>query len=424
MAGRTGRRLFTLAALAAGLIGLLALGRSQAFAQGATGSISGLVRDSSGAVLPGTMVTVKHVETGLVRTVESDSNGSYRVPSIPVGEYEVTAEKAGFRQQVRRGIDLVVAQEAVVNLTLEVGNVVEQVTVTGEPPIVNTTLASTTGLVNETQIKDMPLNGRSFDQLLALTPGTVNFSSNVNLQGNYFSVVGRRPEENKYTINGIEYLGANSAGQPSGPYGASGQLLGVDAVREFNLVQHSYSAEYGKRAGGHVQVVTSSGTNSLHGSAFEYLRNNDLDARNFFDQTVGAPPFKRNQFGGSLGGPLKRDKAFIFGNYEGFRQRLALSNIVAVPDAQFRLGLLPCYIATPSACGSNPGQYVTVPNLRTGMLPFANYFWPAPNGRELLTNGLPSGSAYAISNPAQAIREDFGLIRFDLNASDKDSFSA
>src|SRR5207247_8212363 len=219
------------------------------------------------------------------------------------------------------------------------------------------------------------------------------------------------------------------AGEPVGPADASGQTLGVDAVREYDLLQHSYGAEYGKRAGGHVVTVTTSGTNQLHGSAFEYLRNSALDARNFFDANNAAPPFKRNEFGGSLGGPLQKDKAFLFGNYEGFRQRLALSSVAVVPDLQFRQGLLPCYLATPTACGSNPGQYLTVPNLKTGMLPFANNFWPAPNGSQLpvpagLPNaGLPTGTAYAISNPKQAIREDFGLTRFDYNFSNKESLS-
>jgi hypothetical protein len=411
---------------------MIALGSCLIFGQGATGSISGVVRDSSGAVIPGVTVTAKHVESGLTRTGLSNESGSYNIQLLPVGAYEITAELPGFKQELRRGINLVVGQEAVVNLTMEVGTVAESVTVTGEAPIVNTTLASTSGLVNEAQIKDLPLNGRSFDQLLTLTTGTVNYTSNVNLQGNFFSVVGRRPEENTFSINGVEYIGSNSAGQPSGPYGSSGQVLGVDAVREFNLLEHSYGAEYGKRAGGHVNIVTSSGTNHLHGSVFEYLRNSALDARNFFDQTIGAPPFKRNQFGGSLGGPIKKDKAFIFGNYEGFRQRLGVSNVAVVPDLQMRLGLLPCYLAfptTPATCGSSPGQYVTVPNLKTGMLPFASNFWPTPNGNELpvaagLPNaGLPTGTAYAIANPKQSIREDFGLARFDYNMSNSDSFS-
>ena len=426
---RRKRDLHILARVGTAIVGLIALGSCLAFAQGSTGAISGVVRDATGAVIPGVTVTARHIESGLTRTAVSSETGGYNLQLLPVGAYEITTELPGFKQAVRRGINLVVGQQAVVDLTLEVGAAAELVTVTGEAPIVNTTLASTSGLVNEAQIKDLPLNGRSFDQLLTLTTGTVNYTSNVGNQGNYFSVVGRRPEENTFSINGVEYIGSNSAGQPSGPYGASGQTLGVDAVREFNLLQHSYGAEYGKRAGGHVSIVTSSGTNQLHGSAFEYLRNSALDARNFFDATNGAPPFKRNQFGGSLGGPLKKDKAFLFGNYEGFRQRLAVSNVAIVPDAQMRQGLLPCYLATPAGCGSNPGQYVTVPNLKTGMLPYASNFWPSPNGNELIVPtglpnaGLPTGTAYAIGNPRQSIREDFGMTRFDYNASNKESFS-
>src|SRR5215468_8197190 len=367
------------------ITGWIALAGCLAFGQGATATISGVVRDATGAVVPGVTVTAKHVESGLTRTAISNENGSYTVPLLPVGAYEITTELPGFKQEVRRGINLVVGQEAVVNVTLEVGTVAESVTVTGEAPIVNTTLASTAGVVNESQIKDLPLNGRGFDQLMMVTPGTVNYTSNVGLNGNFFSVVGRRPEENTFSINGVEYIGSNSAGQPIGPAGASGQTLGVDAVREFNLLQHSYGAEYGKRAGGHVSIVTSSGTNQFHGSVFEYLRNSVLDAAKWEDNAFNGglrPNFQRNQFGGSLGGPLKKDKAFFFANYEGFRQRLGKSSVAVVPDAQARQGFLPCYIATPTACGSNPGQYVAVPNLKAGMLLYANNFWATP-GTEL-----------------------------------------
>src|SRR3989441_7282161 len=406
------------------IVGLIALASCLVFAQGSTGAISGVVRDASGAVIPGVTVTAKHSDSGLTRTAISNETGGYIFQLLPVGAYEITTELPGFKQEIRRGINLVVGQEAMVNLTLEVGAPAESVTVTGEAPIVNTTLASTAGLVNESQIKDLPLNGRSFDQLLTLTTGTVNYTSNVNLQGNFFSVVGRRPEENTFSINGVEYIGSNSAGQPSGPYGASGQVLGVDAVREFNLLEHSYGAEYGKRAGGHVSIVTSSGTNQLHGSLFEYLRNSALDARNFFDQTNGAPPFKRNQFGASLGGPLKKDKAFLFGNYEGFQQRWVNSAATSVPDAGARQGMLPCYMATPTACGSNPSQYVTVSNLKSGMLPYLNSFWPTPAHPILDAQGRPTGAAYSFINPRSRVKESFGMARFDYTVSSKDSFWA
>src|SRR5207249_7478464 len=186
------------------VVAFMALGTCLVFAQGSTGTISGVVRDASGAVIPGVMLTAKHTESGLTRPAVTNETGGYSIQLLPVGAYEIATELAGFKQEIRRGINLVVGQEAIVNVTLEVGTVAETVTVTGEAPIVNTTLASTVGLVNESQIKDLPLNGRGFDQLMAVAPGTVNYTSNVNLNGNFFSVVGRRPEENTFTINGVE----------------------------------------------------------------------------------------------------------------------------------------------------------------------------------------------------------------------------
>lgn len=410
--------------VALAILFLIALGRGQAFAQGSTATMSGVVRDASGALIPGVSIAVKNTENGQTRTVVSSESGGYTVQFLPVGPYEVTTNMPGFKQQVRRGIDLVVGQEAVVNLTLEVGGATEQITVVEAPPLVNATLSSTSGLINEAQIKDLPLNGRSFDQLLTLNVGTVDNRSNINNAAwTSFSVAGKRPETNRFLMNGVDYIGSNSTGQFITPSGSSGQLLGVDAVREYNVLQHTYGAEYGKRVGAQVTVVSSSGTNEWHGDAFEYLRNGALDARNFFDDTIGAPPFTRNQFGGALGGPLKKDKAFIFANYEGFRERLAVSSVAIVPDAQARLGFLPCYIVNPAANAcADRSAYVPVTNLKTGMLPYANYFWPAPNGPELLTDGLPTGTAKAISNPRRRVREDFGLLRFDSLISTKDSF--
>ncbi len=377
-----------------------------------TGSITGTVKDASGAIIPGAAVTAKHVDTGTTRTAETDASGNYNVPSLPVGQYEVTVERSGFKQQVRSGVTLVVNQQAVVNITLEVGNVEQRVTVMAEAPVVNTTLSSTSGLISEKAVKDLPLNGRSFDQLLTLNAGTANYSANRSptQPGNLFSVAGRRPEENRFLMNGVDYIGASGGANTSTPNGSAGQVLGVDAVREFNVVQHSYGAEYGKRAGGQISVVTTSGTNQLHGSAFEYLRNSVLDARNFFDYIPGQriPPFKRNQFGGSLGGPLKRDKAFLFGNYEGLRQRLGFSNVVIVPDNDARQGRLP----------NAQGVPTPVTGLKPGILPFIQNFWPAPNGPV-----LGAGLAIDYANPNQKVREDFGLVRFDYMVSSKDSFS-
>ena len=200
----------------------IVLANSVVFAQGFTGTISGTVKDESGAVLQGATVTAKHTETGLTRAAVTEASGNYCIPSLPVGAYEITAELAAFKVELLRGIDLSVPHEAVVNVTLQGDNVEQRVTVTGEPPLVNTTLASTSGLINEQQIKDMPLNGRSFDQLLTLNAGTSNNSTNV-LNGSWagFSVDGKRTEANGFTINGIDYVGGNSTGRGFRPPGSA-----------------------------------------------------------------------------------------------------------------------------------------------------------------------------------------------------------
>jgi hypothetical protein len=263
-----------------------------------------------------------------------------------------------------------------------------------------------TGLDTESQVKDLPLNGRSFDQLLTLNVGVSNTTSNTLNNGtwNMFSVAGKRPETNRFIINGIDWVGGAATGQFITPYGASGKLLGVEAMREFNVLTDTYGAEYGKRAGGQINVVTASGTNQLHGDAFEYLRNSGFDAREFFDSTIGTPPFKRNQFGGALGGPLKKDKLFLFGTYEAYRERLARTYDSIVPDAFARQGKL------------DDGS--PVPGLKPRMLDYAKYFWPAPNGPQL--GGL---TAHSYNNPGQSINEYFGLVRLDYNISSKDSLS-
>ena len=414
MLNRTGRSPFALPRLAAfviTLLGLIVLGNCPVVAQGFAGTITGTVKDTSGAAVPGATVTVKHLETGLTRTVEVDATGSYRIAPLPVGEYELTAEQMGFQREVRRGINLVVGQEAVVDLTLQVGSVVQQVTVTEAAPLVNTTTTSTSGLISEQQIKELPLNGRSFDQLLTLNVGMANNSANTlnNSAWTAFSVAGKRPETNRFLINGVDYIGANASGLFITPSGASGMLLGVDAVREYNVLPDSYGAEYGKRAGGQISIVTSSGTNQLHGDLFEYLRNSAFDARNFFDATTTTPPFKRNQFGASLGGPIKKDKVFLFGSYEGFRQRLAVSSDAIVPGTNARLGLLP----NGKTCDSS-GICV-----KSAMVAYANAFWPAPTGPD-----AADGTAHSVTNPPQSVREDFGLMRFDYTVSGVDSFSA
>jgi hypothetical protein len=373
-------------------------------------AISGRVTDPSGAAVAGATVTVKSLETGGSKIVKTDGSGDYTVLGLPLGPQEVTAQSPGFNSMAPVNVSLVVGQDAVVNLGLTVGSPDTVAIVTDQTPLVNTTTSQVSGVVGEKQIKDLPLNGRSFDNLITLNPGAVNFSAlksanTSTSDGNTFSVDGRRTYENLFLFNGIEYTGSSQLA--ISPGGVSGELLGIDAIREFNVLTNTYGAEYGKRAGAQVIVVTQSGTNQLHGSLFEFLRNSDLDARNFFDQ-ASAPPFRRNQFGGALGGPIKKDKWFLFGNYEGFRQVLALSNVTVVPDNEARQGLLP----------NAAGVYTPVAKLNPKMLQYMQ-LWPAVNGPD-----LGGGVALSYNNPRQTVREDFGTLRTDYILSDRDTFSA
>ena len=362
-------------------------------------SISGTIHDASGAAIVGAHVTVTNQETGAVRNLVSDSAGSYSAPSLAVGRYKVTVEKQGFGTRSETGINLVVGQSTVVNLSLSVGTLQQQVSVTDIPLAINTTTQPTSGLVSARQVKELPLNGRSYDELITLNPASVNYTgersgavgTSNSSPGNMFSVAGHRPQDNLYLLNGIEYTGASEINVTPG--GVSGELLGVDAVREFNVVSDTYGAEYGKRTGAQISIDTESGTNQLHGSAFEFLRNSALDARNYFDQG-NIPTFQRNQFGGALGGPLVKNKLLLFGNYEGLRQNLGLSDVTLVPD--------------------NASRAAAVPDVQ----PLLD-LWPVQNGPE-----LGGGIAEAYSHPLQRIREDFGTTRVDYNLSSADTAAA
>ena len=279
-----------------------------------TGSITGTVQDSSGAVIPKVTVTVTNVETGTARTVTTDDRGYYQVVSLQVGQYEISAEAPGFKTALRKGVGLTVGQQAVIALSLEIGQVQQQVTVTSDVPVVNTTTASTAGLVEEKAVKDLPLNGRSYDRLITLNPGTSSVTTNLRptaanvSQGYLFNVNGGRSNDNLFMVNGIEFTGASRIGAMPG--GASGQLLGVEAVREFNVESSTYGVEYGKRSAGQVNIVTQSGTNQFHGTAFEFLRNDMFDATDFITSAAGnkKPAFRRNDFGARREGRFGRTK--------------------------------------------------------------------------------------------------------------------
>ncbi|HET7442212.1 MAG TPA: carboxypeptidase-like regulatory domain-containing protein [Terriglobales bacterium] len=385
---------------------------STARAQVVGASIVGTVRDSSGAALPEAKVTVRNLETGVQRTLVADWNGRYSAMSVPVGRYEVSAAKEGFSSETKTGIDLTVGEKMEVDLTLPVGEVRESVTVVEMAAPVNLSTQETSGLIDERRVKELPLNGRSYDQLMTLNAATVNYSAEKtggvgtsnSAVGNMFAVSGHRPQENLFLLNGIEYTGASQGNITPG--GTSGQLLGVDAVREFNVVSDTYGAEYGKRPGAQVSIVTASGSNELHGTMYEFVRNSALDARNYFDQGR-IPQFQRNEFGGALGGPIRKNKMFLFGDYEGFRQNLGLSDVTLVPDNNARAGIV----------AEANGQLKNV-GVAPGVAPLLS-LWPVQNGPS-----LGGGIGEAFSHPLQRIREDFGTARYDYNLSNDDSLFA
>jgi len=382
-------------------------------------NLSGTVTDPSGAVVPAANVTARDTDTGATRDAVSDNSGAYRLFSLPPGDYEVSARKAGFTEELRKGVRLVVGQDATVDLNLRVGEPTQQVTVNGDAPVVGLTTADISGVAGQEQVKDLPLNGRSYDELLTLNPGIVNYTAaktggigvSNSTVGNNFAVSGNRPQQNLFLLNGIEFTGA--AENNMQPGGTSQQLLGVDAVREFNVLRDSYDAEYGKRPGAQVLIVTQSGTNQLHGSVFEYLRNNAVDARNFFDG-ASVPGFERNQFGGSIGGPIQKDKTFVFANYEGFLQHLHQTGVDLVPDNNARNGYLPCKLVSPapSPCPASGLAFVGVSPLISA--------WP------VATPGASGfgGISEAFNSPLQTIRDDFGTTRLDHIFSNKDTLSA
>src|SRR5271169_6421098 len=378
---------------------LLCLYTSQATAQ-VSAVLSGRGIDQTGAVVSGATVAATNQDTGIARSAVTNQAGLYELLALPIGRYEVSAKKTGFAEQVRTGISLVVGQDAAVDFSLKVGQVSEQVKVEGDAALVNATTQDISGLVGEKEVKALPLNGRSYDLLLMLNPGIVNFTwektggigvSN-STTGNNFAVSGNRPQQNLFLLNGVEFTGAAENNmQPGGP---SENLIGVEAVREFNVLRDSYGADYGKRPGAQVTIVTQSGTNQWHGSLYEYLRNNALDAPNYFD--VGsAPPFQRNQFGAAVGGPLQKNKTFVFANFEGFIQNLHQTSVAFVPDLASRAKAVP------------------------SVQPLLN-LWPTPTPTDPDFGGIAEVS----SSPLQTIREYFGTARFDHTFSSKDNFSA
>lgn len=382
-------------------------------------ALSGVVVDQTGAVLPAVTVVAHSADLGIERTTTTDSTGHYELRSLGLGTYELDATKQGFRGEARKGIHLLIGQDAVVNLTLQVGQVSEQITVDADAPVVSTSTADVSGVVGGEQIRNLPLNGRSFDLLTTLNPGVVNFTSakvggtgvSNSTNGNNFAVSGNRPQQNLFLLNGVEFTGA--AENNMQPGGTSGQQLGVDAIEQFNILRDDYGAEYGKHPGAQVVIVTRRGTNQAHGSVYDFLRNNDLDAPNYFD-TGSAPGFQRNQYGVSLGGPIRKDRTFGFVNFEGLNQHLHQTGVDLVPDNNARSGFLPCALVTPAPaiCPASGVVLVGVSSLMSA--------WPVPSANAPDFGGISE----AFNTPLQVIRDDFGTARVDHVFSQADTFDA
>ena len=380
-----------------------------------TATILGEVTDEVQALVPGVTVTITHLATDEQRVVVTDDAGRYRVGLLPLGEYALRAELPGFQTVLRRGIRLTVGREAVVNFTLTVGTISEQVVVVGEAPLVEATSITLRGLVEEQAIVDLPLNGRSYDNLIALHAGAKRFQlrpSGGSISTGFsqdFSIGGLRPEMNQFLLDGTEYAGTGTGGQTPG--GVSGQLLGIDAIKEFEVLRGNYSAEYGKRAAGQINIATRSGTNQYHGTAFYFHRNDNLDARSFLDFNLDSPPeFKRHNFGGSIGGPIITGKTFFFGTYEGLREGRPTSGAIVVPDEQARNGIIPD-LSTP-----DPDDVIVIPISPTVFEFLKLWRPPTPGGRN-----FGDGTAEAFGNPVDTTRQDFYQVRVDHQFSDRDS---
>jgi hypothetical protein len=383
------------------LVFVLALATFKASAQLPTATILGIVRDSSGAVIASVTLRAQNVETGFARSTMSAVDGSFRFSALPIGPYELRAEYAGFRAEVRSGITLAVAQEAVVNFTLQVGEVTQAVEVTAEAPLVNTTSGALGTLVDSKTVALLPLNGRNYIDLAFLQAGVQMDSSTgsggTTSRGTMMNSNGANFRANNYLLDGapMQTLNGNSSGD------LNMRTLGVEGIREYRVVTNSFSAEYGLRMGAQAIFVSKNGTNQLHGSGFEYLRNSALDARNFFDYRTSTTPRRipnlvRNNFGGSLGGPILKDKMFFHLVYEGLKETQAVTR---APQRTI-----------PLAARVDGG---VVPVIAASSRPFLQLF-PLPN--------FP-GDFFAFA-PSDRSGEDHGQARADYNFSESDQIFA
>ena len=390
-------------------------------AQVTTGTILGTVTDSTGAVIPGAAVTMRNVGTGASRTVTSDEAGRYRAPQLPLGDYEITSESAGFQTAVRTGISLTVGREAMVDFAMQVGAVAERITVTGEAPLIETTNATVASLVSEESIRDLPLNGRSFTDLTAIQPGVVSdigIDSSVFGGGKRISVNGARPQQSLYLLDGTDIVAPYMNVTPNS---VLGEFLGVDTIREFSLIRTNAGAQYGRAVGGIINAVTQSGTNDFHGGLFEFIRNDKMDANNFFLNRANAsrdnkikPAFRRNQFGGTLGGPIQKDKTFFFLSYEGLQHRKEVAQDRLVLSREARLGNIAVCPGNVYPC-STPSSFNKI-TVNEAMRPLINMIIE-PNTISYERNGV----SHWVGTNKDSGKENYWMARVDRRLGDNDN---
>src|SRR5260221_219906 len=326
------------------------------YAQVAGATLAGTVTDAVGAVVPNAKISIKNIATGVTRDIVTDSVGFYSAPNLLPGIYNVTAIAPGFSTYLETGLTLNVGTSRALNMTLRIGEVSAQVVVAGTAPAVQVDSSTIGAEVNSTTVRELPLNGRDWTQLATLQPGVVSIRVEAGPSdrgnrgyGSLLSVTGHQPFENNYRVNGIS-INDYSNGSPGSTLGVN---LGVDAIQEFSVLIGNYSAEYGRASGGVVNAITKSGANQFHGDAYWFIREKPLDARNYFDTSL--PPFHRNQFGAAGGGPIRKNKTFIFADYEAIRQdkRDTFRNSVLSPAAR-GIGTGPGGAAGPSTLCSIP----------------------------------------------------------------------
>jgi len=432
------------------LIFTILVSASDLRAQVSGATISGTVSDPSGAFIPNATLSIQNVATGISRQVTTDASGIYNAPNLLPGTYEVTVTANGFATTIRGGIALTVGAQQLLNFTLKVGESAQKVEVTGEALPVELASSEISGVVTQKAVQELPLNGRDWTTLATLQPGVNSLGSDQAKTGStdrarrgygvQLTISGSRPTQNNYRIDGINVNDYANGG----PGSVEGATLGVDAVQEFSVLTSNYSAEYGRTSGGVINAVTRSGANDFHGSVYEYLRNDALDAANFFDNanSLPKPHFERNQFGAGVGGPIKKDKTFFYADYEGLRENQGVTTESFVPSSAVRGigtgpggGPGPSIVCSRPVAGSNcTKQTLTdylssrgepavrnpdpVTGIDTSVAPFLR-LWQLPNAG-LVANGNGDQGIYAF-NSVHLTTENFGTIRIDHKFSDRDS---